>query len=471
MSQFNYRLGFDLGYTSLGWACILLDDDGRPCGVHDFGVRIFPSGRDDKSKAPTSVARRDKRGARRNRDRYLMRRQTLLNFMIRIGLQPDSESKRKKLAEREPLALRAKGAVSQLTLHELGRALFHLNQRRGFKSNRIAERSGSEDESGLKKGIRQLENILKDSSLTLGQYLFQRLQRRQSTRLKAEESSEDRWTSRQMVENEFFTIINQQQQYYTDVLTDEVIDRLHEIIFSQRPLKAQKAGLCTLMDGEKRARLAYPQTQLFRILQEVNHLEIIKESANTPTMKQAMREKLITELSQNFSKVRKDGIYGILSWSAIEKIIGVKGVKFNLDNLGRKGLKADSTTRTMMAEVPDWWQALSVAQQRQTIEAIQIAQTDEDLASRFATFDFTTPDEVLEKLAQLHLDDGYGRVSLKAIEHIAPHLRTGLVYSDACAAAGINHSDDYDGQVFPEGNLPFYGEVLSNTSHWWQLRQ
>lgn len=195
---FNYRLGFDLGYTSLGWACILLDEDSRPCGIHDFGVRIFPSGRDDKSKAPTSVQRREKRGASRNRDRYKMRCKTLLNFMIQHGFQPQSESERKQLAEREPLELRTKGVTEALTLHELGRALFHINQRRGFKSNRIAERSGREDESGLKKGISELAKQLNEKQQTLSQYLYQRLQNGQSTRLKAEYSAEDRWTSRQM---------------------------------------------------------------------------------------------------------------------------------------------------------------------------------------------------------------------------------------------------------------------------------
>ncbi len=455
--NFKYRLGFDLGYTSIGWACVILDNDDQPCGIHDFGVRIFPSGRDDKSKAPTSVERREKRGARRNRDRYVKRRQALLDYMIAVGLQPETQSERQQLAEREPLELRAKGMTEELSLHELGRALFHINQRRGFKSNRIAERSGSEDESGLKKGISTLEKRLKENNLTLGQYLFQRLQSGQSTRLKAEENAEDRWTSRQMVENEFWVLLNQQKKYHGGILTDNVINHLHDIIFYQRHLLPQKAGLCTLMDGEKRARLAYPQTQLFRILQEVNHLEIIKETPNTLGMTQAMREKLVHYLSKDFSKLRKDGI---LSWSKIQKVIGVKNVKFNLDCLGRKGLKADTTTREMLEKVPDWWQSLTIEQQRQAIDEIQSAQTDEDLANRMKKLNFDSPKEVLETLNTMRLVDGYGRISVKAIEKILPYLQQGQVYSKACESAGFNHSDDYDGSVFPEGNLPFYGEVL-----------
>ncbi len=219
----------------------------------------------------------------------------------------------------------------------------------------------------------------------------------------------------------------------------------------------QKAGLCTLLDGEKRARLAYPQTQLFRILQEVNHLETIKETAGTPDITQAMREKIVHYLSKDFSGLRKDGI---LSWSKIQKIIGVKNVKFNLDCLGRKGLKADTTTREMLGQVPDWWQSLTIKQQRQAIDEIQSAQTDEDLANRMKKLDFDTSKEVLAKLNTMRLVDGYGRISVKAIEKVLPYLQQGQVYSKACESAGFNHSDDYDGSVFPEGNLPFYGEVL-----------
>lgn len=459
--NFNYRLGFDLGYTSIGWACILLDDDNRPCDVYDFGVRIFPSGRDDKTKTPTSVERREKRGTRRNRDRYLNRRQRLLDLMIKLGLQPQTQQERKQLSNHEPLALRAKGVNEQLNLHELGRALFHLNQRRGFKSNRIAERSGREDESGLKKGISTLNKQLADNNQTLGQFLFSRLQNNQSTRLKADELSEDRWTSRQMVEDEFWAIINKQQSYYPELLTDVVIAQLHDIIFYQRDLKPQEAGLCTLIDDEKRARLAYPQTQLFRIYQEVNNLEILKEHSDTPEITQQMREKLIKVLSVDFKDVRKDGI---LSWSKIEKIIGVKGVKFNLDHLGRIGLKADTTTRAMNEIDAHWWAELNLEQQRAVIDKIQTEQTDKNLENELIKkakeLSFEIPQEIINQLNKLHLDDGYGRVSIKAIEKLMPYLQQGQIYSTACQSAGINHSDDYDGAVYPDANLPFYGEVL-----------
>ncbi len=44
----------------------------------------------------------------------------------------------------DPYALRALGLTEKLSLHELGRALFHINQRRGFKSNRKMDAKSNE---------------------------------------------------------------------------------------------------------------------------------------------------------------------------------------------------------------------------------------------------------------------------------------------------------------------------------------
>ena len=458
----NYRLGFDLGYTSLGWTCVLLDGQNRPCAVHDFGVRIFPSGRENKSKQPTSVERRKKRGARRNRDRYLARRARLLAQMMAFGLQPLSKSERSKLAKQEPLALRANGLNEPLTPFELGRALFHLNQRRGFQSNRIAERQGDEDESGLKKGIHALEGRLKEAQQTLGQYLHARLEKNAGLEKKLairlrKEDADERWTSRQMYRNEFERLMAAQQVYHPQLLTDDVVMALRETIFHQRPLKEAKAGFCALLDGKMRARLAYPQIQRFRIYQEVNNLDTVKETPDTPEITPQMRQQLLRYLCEDFSKLRKDGI---LSWSAIQKIIGIKGVKFNLDTLGRAGLQADVTSRAMMSAAPVWWPTLEDKEQRAVVDRIMAAQTDTDLQHGLEAEFQVLPEDIPAALAKIRLPEGYGRISIEAAELLLPPLSQGMIYSDACQSVGINHSDDYDGVVYTKGNLPFYGEVL-----------
>ena len=49
--KMKYRLGIDLGSTSIGWAIAQIDEHKNPIAMVDMGVRIFPDGREDKSKS------------------------------------------------------------------------------------------------------------------------------------------------------------------------------------------------------------------------------------------------------------------------------------------------------------------------------------------------------------------------------------------------------------------------------------
>src|SRR3546814_19974841 len=85
------------------------------------------------------------------------------------------------LAGRDPYDLRKRGLDERLEPHEIGRALFHLNQRRGFKSNRKAERkSGDDKESGkIATGAKALHIAMEeDGARTYGEFLAGRKTKR-----------------------------------------------------------------------------------------------------------------------------------------------------------------------------------------------------------------------------------------------------------------------------------------------------
>ena len=90
------RLGLDLGTNSAGWASLKLDQDGKPCGLIDLGVRIYTDGRNPKDGSSLAVQRRVPRSMRKHRDRYIERRTDLMNALIALGLMPDDEAERKK---------------------------------------------------------------------------------------------------------------------------------------------------------------------------------------------------------------------------------------------------------------------------------------------------------------------------------------------------------------------------------------
>lgn len=166
-----YRLALDLGTNSLGWCVFSLSDDLRPESISRMGVRIFSDGRDPKSGASLAVERRMARQARRRRDRLLGRKNALMGALVEFGLMPRAQEERKRLERLDPYRIRAEGLEKKLSLYELGRALFHINQRRGFKSNRKTDKSN--EDGKIVSGIQRLrERLAAANARTLGEYLY-----------------------------------------------------------------------------------------------------------------------------------------------------------------------------------------------------------------------------------------------------------------------------------------------------------
>ena len=169
------RLGLDIGTNSIGWWLYGLVD-GLPDSVIDGGVRIFSDGRDPKSKQSLAVERRAARAMRRRRDRYLRRRASLMKQLAQAGLMPKDPAQQKELESLDPYALRARGLRERLNLSELGRALFHLNQRRGFKSNRKTDRGDNEAGKIAQATAKLDQEMMAAGAATYGEFLHMRRQ-------------------------------------------------------------------------------------------------------------------------------------------------------------------------------------------------------------------------------------------------------------------------------------------------------
>ena len=126
----------------------------------------------------------------------------LANVLRRAGLLPEGNyndpDRRHELLKKldesiaSPYQLRAKALDEPLTPYELGRAVYHLAQRRGFLSNRIVTKDQEDEEKGVvKPAIGELAKSIEASgSRTLGEY-FSRVDART-------ERIRTRYTSRKM---------------------------------------------------------------------------------------------------------------------------------------------------------------------------------------------------------------------------------------------------------------------------------
>lgn len=274
------RLGLDIGTNSIGWWLYETDGakanmkiTGNLCG----GVRIFADGRDPNSGASLAVDRRAARAMRRRRDRYLRRRATLMKVLANAGLMPSNPTEAKALEQLDPYALRATALDQPLPLLHLGRALFHMNQRRGFKSNRKTDR-GDNESGKIKDATARLDlAIMADGARTYGEFLHMRRQRATDprnvptvrTRLSIakrdgpdgrEDAGYDFYPDRRHLEEEFRKLWSAQARFHPE-LTEELHAVVFEKIFFQRPLKEPEVGLC-LFTAEKRLPKAHPLTQL-----------------------------------------------------------------------------------------------------------------------------------------------------------------------------------------------------------------
>lgn len=478
-----WRLGADLGANSLGWAAIELDapTDGKPIGILAAGSRIFSDGRDPKSGASLAVDRRDARAMRRRRDRFQQRQRALLKYLVADGLFPEDEGERKALAALDPYALRARALDEALSLHELGRALFHLNQRRGFKSNRKADRKADDDAGKIAIGVdRAREAMAENGARTYGEWLHRRRASATDanaippvrTRLRPESGEDakgdgyDFYPGRDLLEEEFAAIWEAQAAHHPDVLTDDVYERLFEIVFYQRPLKAPQIGMCTLIAGDRRLPKAHPLFQRRRLLEELNALMIVRPGEVAQRLTREERDTLFLKLKDR-NKV---------SFESLRKTLKLDpDARFNKESENRTELKGDEVAAAMGSKTRfgNRWVHLSIEEQWAVIERLGDVESDaEDAAFRawLAERYELTPEQT-RAVTNAPLPQGYGRFGETATRKLIDALRDGekdgrvLVYSEAVTAAGLgHHSDRRTGEVFEdeEGRpqLPYYGVAL-----------
>lgn len=420
--------------------------------IVDIGVRIFSDGRDPQSGASLAVDRREARSARRRRDRFIGRRSAFLNALIAYGLMPADADEAKLLEVRDPYALRARALDERLDPHEIGRALFHLNQRRGFKSNRKAERKANDNEGGkIATGARALDQAMAEAGAdTLGQFLFG--QEKKRVRMDSEAQDYDFYPQRRHVEYEFGRIWEEQARHHPDLLTETARAALHRILFYQRPLKVQEVGLCTFVPSERRLAKAHPLFQQRRLYEEVNQLEVTTPGEANRKLTTDERERLILKLRDKKA----------VSFDTLAATIKLEpGQSFNKASSTRTQLAGDEV-RAVLGDKKRFgagWHHKSADEQWVVVERL-IEEEDPDALHTFLTQDQGLDEDRAVATAKAYLPEGYGRLGHTATARILEELQKAVItYDEAVRRCGWHHSREGTGEILPQ--LPYYGELLT----------
>ena len=494
----KWRLGLDVGTNSLGWAGIILNDKNEPIGLLDAGVRIFSDGRNPKDKQSLAVTRRMKRGARRNRDRYIQRRDDFMESLVKSGLMPKSESARKELEKIDPWCLRAKGVEEKLSIHEFGRALFHLQQRRGFKSNRKVDK-GDSDKGKIAKGTKETKRKLSESGArTIGEFFGRRRIKGEvpSTRARLHgegaEAVYEFYPTRDLILNEFDILWEHQRRYHNE-LTDTAREQLRNLIEWQRPLKAQPVGRCTFLPDELRAPWALPSSQRRRLFETLNNLryDSVEKTDVALTLEQ---RNLVAKTALTQKKITFDRIRNILKLST--------DARFNIESSKRKDIDGDETASKLdKKNLWHGWRALPLDQQDALVEILLglepfdeksptpiremsnevtgrvssvlsigreearelLTSTDPVVVASWLSDRYGFDEDTALRIVNLPLPDRHQSLGRTANSRILRHLMDSqLTYDKAATIEFRDHrANEGSGQVLER--LPYYGEELTGS--------
>ena len=171
-----YRLGLDIGTTSVGAAILNIDHYGEPNRIIDMHVRTFEAAENPNDGSSLAAPRREARGARRRNRRHKHRLDRIKALIQSEGIYTkeklDSLYHAKGNILMDIYQIRYESLERKLNNEELTRLLIHFAQRRGFKSNRKNEKKGS-DEGKLLAATADNEKYLKEKGYrTVGEMLW-----------------------------------------------------------------------------------------------------------------------------------------------------------------------------------------------------------------------------------------------------------------------------------------------------------
>lgn len=578
-------LGLDLGTNSIGWAVIqrngdnfqFLELDNKPTK----GVMVFPEGvKIEKGNEKSRAAERTTfRSARKLKFRRKLRKYRTLKALTeakplqmcplelseldlwRHSINPETGKKASfrqypksvtflnwlKTDEQErinPYYFRDKFSrkkydweSDQNLAYELGRAFYHLAQRRGFKSNRLEqsdetiisdkkdqiqealsqsqnsveflemlkeifpefynEEKKSEELDATDKKLRSIWNYItrvlsnkvkgkdyssysnvkqevdryinrpenlgavkggiKELSMqideagceTLGQYFWILYQHERSD---AKNKIRTKYTAREEHYEKEFNLICERQE-----LPDDLRTGLYKAIFYQRPLRSQKGlvGKCTFEKDKPRCPISRPEFEEFRMWSFINGIKIknpddeqlrfLNDAEKKLLVPKFYRQKATFKFGELAKALNPDIEYTY--HKAQEAKSAPYLINFKL-NTTVTGCPVSAFFKSIMGE--DWenvkytyqsqnnkkeWVARSV--DYQDIWHVLFTYESNDKIRKFATDKLQLSEDKVRKFLRMNLQQGYGNLSLKAINKILPWLRKGLKYSHAVFMANI----------------------------------
>lgn len=352
--------------------------------------------------------------------------------------------------------------------YKLGRALYHIAQRRGFKSSKgetIKEQEANEQDStenaeidvvdALKKSEEKksgkLVEFMKERGLKTVGAAFYELEKTGIRVRREYQAVRSQYKEEIKQIFEFQNGLDSESVFYKRLVSEK---KGEGTIFYKRPLRSQKGsvGNCTLEPGKPRCPISHPEFEKFRALCLINNIrfgEGLKETLTAEQKKRLYDERfLLTRSGFKFEDIQ--------TWieKEIHKKLSYKDKTINYkDSTNIAGCPVSARLKKLLGDDWESWKIESIETKvnKKTGEIKNVTYTALDLWH--ICFSFDEPDYI-EEFAQKKLgfnneqtkqlvriygaiQQGYGLLSLKAIRNINRFLEKGLIYSDAVLLAKL----------------------------------
>lgn len=457
-------LGIDTGTNSLGWA--IVEKENGLTKLIAKGTHIFSEGVKIEKGIESSKAaeRTEHRSLRKRYWRRKVRKIRLLTILsdnhfcpplnkehLRLwrlkGLYPTDElfmdwQRTEDKANINPYKFRFICLTQKLDLTDLtqryilGRALYHLNQRRGFLSNR--KDATKESEGIVKENINALSDDMKKKGCNyLGEYFYLLYNEGKKIR--------NHYTARkEHYLKEFHAICAMQE------LDNDLVAKLEKAIFDQRPLKSQKGlvGTCSFEKGKPRCPASHPLYEDFRMYSFLNN---IKLRVNT-LYEQSERGLTVEEKKKIIPLFMRKSKRTFVFEDIAKKLAGKNNYAYMDDKVDRPykfNYKMDvqvpgSFVNAQLEEIfgENWLDAVcevyTLAGNKTRLEILNDVWhalfffDDEDKLKDFAVNRLQLDDCQAKMFSKISLPSDYASLSLKAICKILPYMKDyGQKYTNA----------------------------------------
>ena len=457
----NITLGITVNYNCLSWA--FLDNELQSPIIHT-GVRVFQPSELNLGSGlleESHLALRTKyRNTRKSASRRQYRKLLLLRLLIENKMCPCPISawilwKNKGIFPAKeledwlnlnPYDLRVQGLSQKLKLHELGRVLYHLAQRRG---KLVSKLNGNTDASIFMHGDPKTKRLglyatqkQKKTDFTLGQHLARYQQTKHCSFEQQEERIRNRYLDRMMFVEEFHKLYDKQQyfhpslnEYLREKLGGKPLpnnDGMSGLLFFQRELKSNQSrrNQCLYERGKKGTPKSNPLYEYFHILKWISQIKYDGQSLNTK-----QREKVLT-VALKFTQ---------FSFKKVRKALGMEdeSIQFNVNesskiylshtlvNLGKPQLFGPAFFSKSLEEQIDIWHAIFFFDNEKKLQ---------DHAMRVWGFS----KEQSKRVCKLQLNKGYASISAKAIRNFSYFMELGLTFEQAGFLSAVKRATEKD---------------------------